>query len=190
MGRLKKWQSFVASVVTASVLFMGVPPQISAQENLHYEIFELPKSGYLKQGARGENVKILQRALNQVFSSGLTVDGVYGKKTKDAVLKFQKTSKNLKVTGIYDRSTHEALSEKINSFGFSKTVLKQGSRGEAVRTLQEGLNHLGYGLKVDGVFGSKTKSAVIKFQKRYPELTPNGIFDSKTRILLDKVLHD
>ena len=190
MVRLKKWKAITASILTASVLFMGVPSETSAQENLNYSIFELPKSGYLNQGARGENVKILQRALNKVVSAGLAVDGVYGAKTKNAVLKFQKTSKSLKDTGIYDRNTHKALSEKINSFGFSNVVLKEGSRGEAVRTLQKGLNNLGYGLTVDGSFGPKTKAAVIKFQKRYPELTPNGIFDAKTKNLLDKVLHD
>ena len=96
----------------------------------------------------------------------------------------------MKDTGIYDRSTHEALSKEINSFGFENVVLKEGSRGEAVRTLQKGLNQLGYSLKVDGHLGPKTKAAVIKFQKQYPELTPNGIFDTKTRNLLDKVLHD
>ncbi|USK58298.1 peptidoglycan-binding domain-containing protein [Peribacillus asahii] len=187
---MKKWKAMTASILAASVLFMGVPLETSAQETIDYSIFELPKSGYLKQGDRGENVKILQRALNEVVSAGLAVDGVYGAKTKNAVLKFQKTSKSLKDTGVYDRKTHEALSEKVNSYGFAKVVLKEGSRGEAVRILQKGLNELGYGLKVDGHFGPKTKAAVIKFQKRYPELTPNGIFDKKTRNLLDKVLHD
>ena len=94
-----------------------------------------------------EKTKILQRALNQVVSAKLVADGVYGQKTKNAVLKFQQTSKDLKDTGVYDRSTHDALSKKINSSNFSNTVLKEGSRGEAVKTLQKSLNDLGYGLK-------------------------------------------
>ena len=69
-------------------------------------------------------------------------------------------------------------------------MLKEGSRGEAVKTLQKALNDLGYGLKVDGHYGAKTKAAVIKFQKQHPELKADGIFGAKTRILLDKVLHD
>ena len=98
---------------------VGVPLGASAQENFELLIFDLPKSGQLKQGDRGENVKILQRALNQVVSAKLVADGVYGQKTKNAVLKFQQTSKDLKDTGIYDRSTHDALSKKINSANFA-----------------------------------------------------------------------
>lgn len=187
---MKKWKAFAAAIVTAFVLLAGGPFETSAKEILNYSIFDLPKSGYLKKGDRGENVKILQRALNETVSSNLVVDGIYGPRTKSAVLKFQKTSKDLKDTGIYDGGTHEALSKIINSFNFANLELKEGSRGEAVRTLQKALNDLGNGLKVDGHFGPKTKSAVIKFQKQHAELTPNGIFDSETRNLLDKVLHD
>ena len=187
---MKKWKAFIASILTATVLLVGVPLGASAQENLNYSIFDLPKSGQLKQGDRGENVKILQRALNQVVAAKLVADGVYGQKTKNAVLKFQQTSKDLKVTGVYDRSTHDALSKKINSSNFSNTVLKEGSRGEAVKTLQKALNDLGYGLKADGHYGAQTKAAVIKFQKQHSELKADGIFGAKTRILLDKVLHD
>lgn len=45
-------------------------------------------------------------------------------------------------------------------------VLKYGSENEQVKTLQRLLTSLGYGLgKVDGEFGSKTQTAVEKFQK-------------------------
>ena len=90
---------------------------------------------------------------------------MYGQKTKNSVLKFQQTSKELKATGIYDRSTHDALSKKINSANFSNTALKEGSRGEAVKTLQKALNDLGYGLKVDGHYGAQTKAAVYQISK-------------------------
>ena len=104
---------------------VGVPLGASAQENLNYSIFDLPKSGQLKQGDRGENVKILQRALNQVVSAKLVADGVYGQKTKNAVLKFQQTSKELKDTGIYDRSTHDALSKENQFSQFCKRSAKR-----------------------------------------------------------------
>ena len=38
--------------------------------------------------------------------------------------------------------------------------LRRGSTGDVVRRLQSALNRNGYGLKVDGVYGDKTQSAV------------------------------
>lgn len=45
-------------------------------------------------------------------------------------------------------------------------LLKNGSSGADVKTLQELLNQLGSGLDVDGKFGSKTEAAVKAFQKK------------------------
>ncbi len=45
------------------------------------------------------------------------------------------------------------------------TVLKKGSRGDAVKELQEALNLLGYDCgKADGIYGAKTAAAVTAFQ--------------------------
>lgn len=40
-----------------------------------------------------------------------------------------------------------------------------GAWGEDVTTLQETLNSLGYPVKIDGIFGTETRIAVIKFQE-------------------------
>lgn len=45
------------------------------------------------------------------------------------------------------------------------SVLKKGSKGEEVKTLQRLLNAFGYNLSVDGDFGSKTQSALRSYQK-------------------------
>ncbi len=59
-------------------------------------------------------------------------------------------------------------------------VLKQGSTGALVKTLQTKLINWGYMTgKADGIFGSKTKAGVIKFQKRNG-LTADGIVGTKT----------
>ena len=48
----------------------------------------------------------------------------------------------------------------------ASTTLRLGSRGTAVLQLQQALNALGYDCgSVDGIFGSKTKAAVLAFQK-------------------------
>lgn len=59
-------------------------------------------------------------------------------------------------------------------------VLKQGSRGDGVKTVQQKLIRWGY-LKgsADGIFGAKTKAAVIAFQKKNG-LTADGIIGTRT----------
>jgi peptidoglycan hydrolase-like protein with peptidoglycan-binding domain len=190
MVSLNKWKNLSATVLTASVLLLGVPAGTSAQESVNYSIFDLSSSGVLKEGSRGENVKIMQRALNEAMGAELSADGIYGPNTKTAVLAFQKSKGNLTNDGIYGPNTHTSLSKEVNSFGFADSVLKVGSRGEAVKTLQKGLNDMSYNVKVDGIFGPKTKDAVIKFQKRFPDLANDGIFGPKTKAVMDKVLND
>lgn len=46
-------------------------------------------------------------------------------------------------------------------------VLKKGSSGDEVRSLQENLNKMGYGLTVDGQFGDATHAAVVHIQKAF-----------------------
>lgn len=59
-------------------------------------------------------------------------------------------------------------------------TLKYKSRGSKVEQLQRFLNwYGGYGLAVDGKFGSKTKAAVKKFQKAQG-LVQDGIYGPKT----------
>jgi len=59
-------------------------------------------------------------------------------------------------------------------------VLKQGSRGTQVKTLQTKLKNWGYYTgSVDGVFGAGTKKAVIAFQKKNG-LTADGVVGKAT----------
>jgi len=64
------------------------------------------------------------------------------------------------------------------------TVLRLGSSGEQVRTLQSKLKQWGYySGSVDGVFGSQTQEAVKYFQRRNG-LTADGIVGSATAAAL------
>ncbi|KAA0547040.1 peptidoglycan-binding protein [Bacillus sp. BGMRC 2118] len=185
---MKAWKILSVTALSASILFAGIPAATHAQESTNYSIFDL--SGVLKVGAKGENVKIMQRALNKAMGAELSEDGVFGPNTKTAVVAFQKANK-LSQDGVYGAKTHAALSKAVNSFGFADTnVLKVGSRGEAVKTLQKALNDMSYNVAVDGVYGPQTKAAVIKFQERFPELVNDGIFGPKTKAVMDKVLND
>lgn len=62
----------------------------------------------------------------------------------------------------------------------SNALSKQGSRGDEVTAIQTKLRESGYyNGKIDGVFGSGTKNALISFQKDNG-LTADGIAGSKT----------
>jgi len=64
---------------------------------------------------------------------------------------------------------------------YGASLLKYGSRGTEVKNLQQQLIKLGYLKgKADGIFGSQTRAAVIKFQKDY-KLKQDGIVGPETR---------
>lgn len=68
----------------------------------------------------------------------------------------------------------------INVKGYS-TV---GSRGNEVRNIQQRLKNWGYYTgAVDGIYGTKTKAAVIKFQKKH-KITADGVCGPKTLELI------
>ena len=57
---------------------------------------------------------------------------------------------------------------------------KQGSSGSVVKTIQQKLKNWGYYTgSVDGIYGAKTKAAVVSFQKKNG-LTADGIAGEKT----------
>ncbi|MEH2083150.1 MAG: peptidoglycan-binding domain-containing protein [Nostoc sp.] len=60
------------------------------------------------------------------------------------------------------------------------TVLRVGSRGETVKTVQNSLKQQGfYTASVNGVFDNKTRAAVMKFQKS-KGLRADGIIGRRT----------
>lgn len=66
-----------------------------------------------------------------------------------------------------------------NTVTIEMTVLKKGSKGEQVKTLQRLLNAFGENLTVDGDFGSKTHSALWSYQAKN-DLEVDGICGKNT----------
>lgn len=60
---------------------------------------------------------------------------------------------------------------------------KPPMRGDDIRALQKALSKTGKSIRVDGVFGAKTESAVTRFQKK-AGLTADGIVGPATRAAL------
>ena len=68
-----------------------------------------------------------------------------------------------------------------------KPTLRKGDRGDEVKALQERLNSLGYDCgEADGVFGTRTKNAVVRFQTDH-QLDPDGVVGRKTWAALDSI---
>ena len=115
----------------------------------------------LRQGSNSAwpqaTVRSLQYLLN-AHGAKLTVDGVFGPKTKAAVVAFQH-AKGLSASGVVQASTWRALVVTVH----------RGSSGPAVRAVQDQINFRnlkdGRTLAVDGRFGPKTEASVRAFQK-------------------------
>lgn len=59
-------------------------------------------------------------------------------------------------------------------------LIKQGNRGVYTAVLQDALNTIGYNAgTIDGMFGTNTKNAVVRFQKA-KRLSPDGIVGCNT----------
>lgn len=104
-----------------------------------------------------DTVKEVQIWLNNTFSSGLTTDGLYGSRTKQALTKALQKTLGVAVDGIYGAKTNAAVK-----------VLRKGSTGTLVKVLQAFLVCHGHKTAyVDGDFGSGTETALKTVQKRY-----------------------
>ena len=121
----------------------------------------------LQSGSEGADVRSAQRLLT---ARGYTVeaDGIFGPNTRSAVIQFQ-NSRSLTADGVIGPNTWSQLI----------TTVQYGSSGQAVRAAQTQLNVYGYGLAVDGEFGSGTKSATVAFQENH-HLQVDGVIGPET----------
>ena len=123
----------------------------------------------------------VQSWLNSNYNTGLDVDGIYGSKTKAALVKALQTELNrqcgagLAVDGIYGNKTAAAT-----------VCLFVGAQGNITKTLQGFLICNGYSTNgFDGIFGSGTMNAVKTFQYSV-DATVDGIVGPVTWGLLAK----
>lgn len=164
----------------------------------------------LYEGDSGREVEKLQELLLDVVTLYpslpiVTIDGIFNSETKNAVKEFQELN-GLTPSGIVDDMTWnklQYLSNKnpnrvdalVNGVDFldqSENIISEGSTGDFVKELQGYLNIAAdrypniNKLNVDGIFGPKTKAAVIEFQK-LNDLTPDGIVGTNTWEALSKL---
>lgn len=134
----------------------------------------------LRRGDRGEDVKVLQRALRRAGYDAGTIDGIFGSGTEAAVRAFQRAN-GLTVDGIVGSRTWAALAPYTE---VEDSWLRRGDRGPEVEALQRALERAGFSPGTpDGVFGARTEAAVRAFQ-RANGLQADGIVGPRTRAAL------
>lgn len=158
----------------------------------------------LQREDTGPEVEILQRCLVAQNYLDTSTFGYFGPKTETAVLRFQQEN-SLPADGIVGSATVAALGCRQISSAPAATAsyynpgisrpnpdfypitaaesspsLSLGASGVAVEDLQRQLRSLGYyNGAVDGVFGSGTQQAVVRFQ-RDRNLSADGVVGAAT----------
>ena len=161
----------------------------------------------LRTGSTGSAVEQVQFWLNTLAQyesalPSLSVDGRYGAATASAVRAFQRRY-GLTVDGVVGRETWNAIYNEFRSIqsdngtpnAYPGTALREGASGQNVRLVQFWLKiaHTVYSrlndLTVDGRFGAATTAAVKRFQT-YFGLTSDGVVGRTTWNKLYEVYND
>lgn len=158
----------------------------------------LSRKEVVREGCTGEDVKALQEIFTISDLHTLIVDGYFGRKTKEAVIWFQKDW-GLKPDGIVEKETWAALyrhqfhdvsyEDRVNIFfgefnteTLMQLPLKNGDKGRDVLILQKFINYISgstHGIAEDSIFGTITEQAVKNFQQGQ-DLVFDGFVGMKT----------
>ena len=108
---IKKYNDFYSKAQVANV----DEEKAANEDPINMLEQELNVSEDIRLGAKGENVKLVQRSL------GLNEDGVFGPGTEQAVKKFQQRS-GYEPDGIVGSQTWKALKDNIESLGETASI--------------------------------------------------------------------
>jgi hypothetical protein len=103
-------------------VFTYVEPKVLTPSWVHVDsrfgTSACPRGGFpaVQNGSKGVYVAVAQDALNTLGFSPGTIDGVFGAKTRDAVIRFQRLN-DLTADGIVNCATWEKLTAKANGAG-------------------------------------------------------------------------
>lgn len=169
----------------------------------------------ISEGDTGEKVRVLQYFLSvlsdfYVDIPFVTIDGIFGPQTKNAVIAFQRAN-NLPETGVVGDETWDVMYNQyqgivtttllnnrphtVTTEPYPNEVLRLGSTGTSVTTLQQYLDTIAtvYNtinrVMVTGIFGQPTREAVIAFQRQFG-LPATGRVNEDTWYMIQEVYKD
>lgn len=174
------------TLATVRAVLGGVTPEPQpGPSQPSFETYKRVKPGSrtIRRWSAGDDVKELQRVLNAWYPrlSTLAVDGYFGRRTEDRVRYMQQKAR-LTVDGIVGKATwkrllggstaeRKPLTGKVIDLSNLIRAARTGGRdgGDfSVEGIQIALNHEfgGTDLKVDGIYGPKTRSRYRQWQER------------------------
>lgn len=118
--KLKKKLPYIAIVLVYTIFGLFVYSSFPVTENIN----DVAGSILLKYGARGEEVKTVQTKLKRWGYYNGRVDGIYGWRTRESVVRFQRKN-GLKADGIVGNNTAKSLG--------MRTAQSTSSRGNTAR---------------------------------------------------------
>ncbi len=191
-------QTGIATPAFQQLLFEGTPKNT---RGIKTDVKVLPPVDYvatMRPGDKGEPVSTLQQRLLTAGQYLVTVTGVYDTVTTAAVRAFQ-AQRGLKTDGIAGAETQAALLAALPTAtpvvvvvtptptpitAENVIVIHDGTRGLAVKRLQERLVALSYyDITPDGIYDSNDIAAVREFQRKNA-LKADGIAGLETQLAL------
>ena len=169
-----------APAVLTEIFFLNNPQDVAMYNptKIANAIANAIESLYPISSGGDEQIKNIQTRLNELYNANLRVDGIYGPRTKRALIRGLQTELNLQfnaellVDGIFGPKTQNAL-----------VTVRKGARGNITYIIQSALYIMGYNVIPDKVFGTITENAVRTFQQDN-RLTVDGIAGRETQTKL------
>ena len=138
----------------------------------------LPITGFITKGKTEFNVAAVQARLKTFGYYRSTVDGMWGKGTLTAVMRYQSDG-GLAVDGVVGGGTARKLGITLYNVEKSGGIVK-GKTAENIRKFQTARKSIGYYTSpVDGAWGRRTMCAVMSYQSDHG-LTVDGVVGSAT----------
>lgn len=132
----------------------------------------------IKLGSTGSDVAQLQTMLTKLGYYSGNITGHAGEKTVEAIRAFQKKN-GLAQDGVAGSATMNKLKALIDP-SYTPPAAETSGDADDVKAAQEKLKALGlYNGQITGNIGSKTKAAIVAFQKKYG-LTADGELTAQT----------